>query len=373
MKMKGNLFIEHYSQLENRITEAFLKVLKHATPDLIDAFLHYLNIKGNFSNYIVDFQITSDIELNTDVGVLLCIAETTVVVERGQQEVTEDDEGKEEMEGVPDGFLYARNGSLSVLFEMKRGRGKLYRPQLDAHKKRFQRVYTGDVIEKIITWKSVVGFFSEQRKNYNDVHRNALLLESFFEFCKIHMVGEIATEVSYDRYLSLFNGRAFEVVRTLNEYALSLMNGVTPYVSSALEYKYPTSALPFFAIWPSKKWLIFKPKGPYALYIDLLIAKLFGRNMETPFDNKVNETFVHVDWIQTNDQINFLKEMILYSFNSKYQNVNPTSSEFIRKYDIVKADYQNSRLGRKDQSFFHKDRFQPKVESERKKILSVFD
>lgn len=354
-------------------TEAFLKVLKHATPELIDSFLQFIHIEGTFSDYIVDFQMASDLQLSTDVGVLIGIAETTIVVERGQQEVAEDDEGDEERDGIPDGFLYARNGSLSVLFEMKRGGGKLYRPQLEAHKKRFLGVYTGGVREEIVTWKSVVGFFTEQRKKYDDVHRNALLLDSFLGFCKIHMVGENTTEVPYDRHLAVFSGKAFEVVRTLNEYALSLMNGVTPYVSGALEYKYPANALPFFTIWPSKKWLIFKPKGPYALHIDLLVAKLFGKNMETPFDDKANETFVHVDWVQTDDQIKFLIEMILYSFNSKYQTVNLTASDFIRKYDITKADYENSRLGRKEQSFFHEERYQRKVESEREKILSVIN
>lgn len=349
-----------------------MKVLKHSTPDLIDAFLKFIHIKGTFSDYIIEFQTTSDIQLSSDVAVLVGIAESTVVVERGQQEVADDNED-EEREGIPDGFLYARNGSLSVLFEMKRGGGKLYRPQLEAHKKKFLGVYSGGVREELVTWKSVLGFFTEQRKKYDDIHRNALLLDSFLEFCKIYMVGENTTEVPYDRHLALFSGRTFEVVNTLSNYALSLMNGVTPHVSFALEYKYPADAFPFFAICHKTKRVIFKPKGPYGLHIDLLVAKLFGRIMQTRHDNMANESFVHVDWIQTDDQINFLKEMIVYSFNCKYQNINPMPSEFIRKYDITKADYENSRLGREEQSFFHKGRYQRKVESEREKILSVLD
>jgi hypothetical protein len=89
----------------------------------------------------------------------------------------------------------------------------------------------------------------------------------------------------------------------------------------------------------------------------------------TPFDDKLQESFLHIDWIQTEEQIELLKEVINYSFENKYHNRNLTAKEFIVRFNISMCDYQNSRLGRPDQSFFHKNGYQARVEQERERVL----
>lgn len=365
--MKGNLFEEHYSQLENRITEAFIKVFKHATSELTDSFLQFVGLNGQYGDYSYDFQTTNDVHMNTDIAVLVGIAETDQIILSGS---TDDDfnEEDEEQEGIPDAFLHARIGSMTILFEMKRGGGKLHRRQLNAHKRKFVGIHTEEVRELILTWKSVCDFFKIERTRYQGIHRNALLLDSFDQFCKIHMVGEERSDVTYDRYIARYEGRKFEVVNSLSIYALSL-EGVIPQASNgAVEYKYPATAKPFFTIWLDRDWIIFKPKSPFGLHLDLLTAKLFGRNLETIFDSKSQESFLHIDWIESDEQLAILKDMIKYAYENKNQKVTISAMAFVRNYDIKMVDYLNSRLGRPDQSWI---KYQPKVEEERGRILSA--
>jgi hypothetical protein len=368
--VKGSIFEEHYSQLENRLTEAFLKVLKYATSEITDSFIRFVGVNGQFGDYVYDFQVGNDVQVDTQNAVLIGIAETKQIVDiRDAVEEDKEDVSIEEREGIPDGFLHARNGSLSILFEMKRGGGKLYRQQLDAHKRRF--VGIDDVQEIVLTWRMVREFMLKERLNYEEIHRNTLLLDAFQEFCKEYMIGEDPTEITHDRYLARFQGRTFEVLHALDECALSLMNDQTPHIANALEYKIAPNAKPVFTIWTDRRWIIFKPKAPYGLHVDLLTAKLFGKSLVTPFDDKSQESFLHIDWIQTEEQIEQLKEMIKYSTESKYHNRNLTAREFILRYNISMTDYQNSRLGRPDQSFFHKNGYQARVEQERERILNA--
>ncbi|KQX51232.1 hypothetical protein ASD40_35675 [Paenibacillus sp. Root444D2] len=108
MVIKGNLFTSYYSQFENQLTEAFLKVLMHGTAELTDAFLDFVGVQGEYVGYKYDFQFGRAVQMSIDRAVLIGIAETEIV---HPGTATPQDEEDEEQEGIPDGYLYASHGS----------------------------------------------------------------------------------------------------------------------------------------------------------------------------------------------------------------------------------------------------------------------
>jgi hypothetical protein len=359
--MKGNLFTSYYSQLENQITEAYMKVMMHSTPELTDRFLDFIGIQGDYGAYMYDFQFGNDIQMDIKRAVLVGIAESGDVL-TVQTRIEQEEEQEVEQEGIPDGYLYANRGAIALLFEMKRGGGRLYRSQLDAHKRRFTGMDKDRVEEIILTWKQVLDFFKEQRLAYPVEHRNHLLIEGFVSFCELHFVGENTASVSPERIVARYDTNG--CLKALHDYAAALSGNPPRTMRDSMDYH---AEKPFFTIWHGRGYLILKPQEMAGLYLDLLVAKQFGRNCFTPFDNKTQETFIRIDWIQTPEQLEQVKSMISLAYASKVRRQTLKARHFITNHGITSGNFALTRLGREDRSFFGSK--VPKVEALREEML----
>lgn len=360
--MKGNLFTSYYSQLENQITEAFQKVMMHATTDLTDSFLNFIGVNGDYGNYQYDFQFGNDIQMNIKRAVLVGIAESIDVL--AMQEPIEKENADEEQEGVPDGYLYASHGSLALLFEVKRGGGKLYRSQMDAHKRRFKGIDKESVEEIILSWKQVLEFLKQQLTTYPKEHRNYLLIEGFLSFCEFHFVGEVTSLVSPERIIARYDANGY--LKSLHDYCIALSGNSAKSMRDSLDYHV---GKPFFTIWYGRGYLILKPQEVVGLHLDLLVAKQFGICCSTPFDVKTQETFIRIDWIQTPEQLEQVKVMIKLAYASKINKQSFEVKRFIKEYGITLEDFRHTRLGKEEPSFFKGKA--AKAESLRKEIMSI--
>ncbi|MBP2114077.1 hypothetical protein [Paenibacillus silagei] len=364
--MKGNLFTSYYSQLENQITEAFLKVMMYSTSDLTDSFLNFIGLKGEYGVFSYDFQFGNDIQMNVQRAVLIGIAETRTVVGLDKPVKQEDVEG-EGRDGIPDGYIYAGKGTLALLFEMKRGGGKLYRSQLNAHKQRFQGIDMDCVEEVILTWKQVLSFFEEQRMIYSTEHRNYLLIEGFLSFCEFHFVGEVNTAVSPERIIARYDMNGY--LKSLHEYCIGLSPNSAKSMRDSINYYVKGRSSAFFTVWYGRGYLVLKPQEIVGLQFDLLVAQQFGICCSTPYDYKTQETFIRIDWIQTPEQLEQVKLMIKLAYDSKINKQTFEIQQFIQEYGITINDFSQSRLAKKGISYFEPKT--AKVEELRKGILSV--
>ncbi|KAA8995541.1 hypothetical protein F4V43_19270 [Paenibacillus spiritus] len=368
--MKGNLFTSYYSQLENQLTEAFIKVLRYGTPELTQSFLLYAGIEGDYGDFKYDFQFGTAVQSRYNRNILIGIAETAEI----DEEPTKEEETQDrEYEGIADGYLHAAKGSLAVLFEVKRGAGILNRPQLNAHKRRFKWMNPNQVEERLLTWRMVLEFLRTEREKYKSIHRNVLLIDGFIEFCSYHLIGKVSSELTPGEIINRYDLSGY--LMELHDFA-SNFPGVTPLLSKSGSIEYyavaPNGAKRvFFTLWYAREIIVLKPKKMVGLYLDLLVAKTFLQNVEISYNYKTQETFIMFDWIQSREHLQLLRSWITTTYQNKINNQSIDIQKFISNNKITLKDFENSRIGREDDSFFHVKGYQNGIEPLRKAIRSI--
>lgn len=180
MKPHQNLFYP-FSQRENQATKSLLNVLEFIDPLFTKLFLEYLcekEINSNEFAYTLQGVLEGkDLDNNTATNYLLCIAESTEVV----------DDQSEKLTSIPDGGIFSKGSKrpINIVIETKVGEGRLSRDQINRHCSLF-----GGNRPKVIykTWDDIRAFFKGLNIEVND-KLTQLLVNQFEQFCLVYDLG----------------------------------------------------------------------------------------------------------------------------------------------------------------------------------------
>ncbi|WP_079506909.1 hypothetical protein [Mesobacillus jeotgali] len=342
--MKNNLYQLYYDKPEDRVTEVLFKLLEKSTKELTDRFLG--SWIGNFQigikrDYHFGTQLAKVMDAHTKRGVVLAISESGKI--KSSEEI-----GSNYI-GVPDGYIYESNEALSVLVEIKIKDNPLTYKQLDAHCQTISTCNHVDIIP--LTWREVRDFFEKEQQKYDNNHKNWLLIDEFQEFCDEHEVGRSKEDY---QYLIKRHAKEHNVLRSLDEYIKNKYLNVQVKKDGFQAIDYKTSAgKTFFTIWYKENLIVFKPTRPYGVYIDLVIHKLGGEIVNTPYDYKSQEAFMLFSNLKE-EQCFVLSQIIDLCYESTCNKIELAPIEWVNLFQLTEEGLNASRIGRADINFFNK-------------------
>jgi len=198
---KRNLYELYYKKPENRITESFIKMLEKTKPSITPKVLELLGIGECYSEFKYGLQVNQDILGSVSSAVILGISGLS---HEFDPNYVPSDENKE---GDPDAHIYTRDDSMHILIEVKIGNNKLTDDQLYKHRKRFKNVDEASIRVVNITWEEVRNILAEIIVDYDEYHRNYLLIQEFMDLITSNDYRDIffynENEHLKDEYLAL--------------------------------------------------------------------------------------------------------------------------------------------------------------------------
>lgn len=292
---KRNLFVRKYKQSEDIITEAFIKMLEKSKPSITSRLLELLDLGTNYEDFRYALQVGNDILEASQKPIVLGIAESNSIIENSDNSE----------EGRPDAHIYTKDHSIHILLEVKVYNNQLFKGQLDRHSKRFANVGNEEIVIEIRTWDQIRENLNLVINDYEDSHRNYLLISEFLDL--------INQKEEYDIYQFLENRDLCEVYTYWHDYIKSLPDvTVKLKKDDSIDFIYQNNN--FVTIFPKRGLLIFKPEKQ--VHLQRKINSAFGYqhfveegNRDPIIQHKKNSKEGIIN-VKVQNDINLVKEFI---------------------------------------------------------------
>ncbi|MDF2662563.1 MAG: hypothetical protein K0Q94_5354 [Paenibacillus sp.] len=167
-------------QLENNVTKAFLNVLEHADVSLFRSFCRELGVTPPSEKPEYHIQAASTFRQRSTLGAVLAIA----------READVSTEGEPHSYTIADGAIVSPE--LALVLEVKIKDDRLYRSQLDGHKKLLAHSdqLASDPIVR--TWEQIFGFLKQAKLTYESSGDalSGFLIGQFLDFSQTNCIAK---------------------------------------------------------------------------------------------------------------------------------------------------------------------------------------
>ncbi len=284
-------------QQENNVTKAFMNVLEHSHPNLLQALLRNLGVDEANNEvpeeYIYQVGSTSKLNVVKQYAAVLGISQDGTI-KRADSGIIKDT--------IPDAAIITTSTALMV--EVKIRSDQLYEEQLTGHRGRFAE---GQIIRPkpvVRTWKEIRDIFDDEHKRLKEMGEtvSCFLIEQFQEFCDYNRIGKDSTEP--EDIIRLFRTvKEQELAKSIHSYImgspeLKISHELKFTGDNCIEYKHknhPARNYLTLIADNHRRGLIVRRKGAGGIALQREIDRLTGKT----FDRKglpSNEAFIRFDF-----------------------------------------------------------------------------
>lgn len=300
---KRNLYELYYNLPENRVTESFIKMLEKTKPSITPKLLDLLGLGNYNSDFNYELQVNQDITANISKSIVLGISGFShefdlIEVESGDKK-----------EGNPDAYIYANDDSIHILVEVKVGSNKLTNDQLRRHSTRFVNVDKADIHVINKTWDEIRNELAEILNDYDEHHRNYLLIHDFIDL------------ITPKGYIEIYDYQEHQHLR--DEYLhfdtfIKSLPEVTAKERTDESIDYFCAGTNFVSIYPKKNILILKPSEKEMQRVVNAILDFEHFTEKGLKDKRLNHKRGSTEGIinlNRRDDLSLIKDLIIVTYN----------------------------------------------------------
>ncbi|MCG7346100.1 hypothetical protein MHZ92_18475 [Sporosarcina sp. ACRSL] len=301
---KRNLYELFYKQPENRVTESFIKMLEKTKPNITSELLALLGLGKYNSEFKYGLQVNHYITANNSNSVILGISEFYHDFNPSELELGDEKEGK------PDAYIYANDDSIHILVEVKVGNNKLTNAQLLGHSTRFVGVDKDNIRVVNKTWDDIRTELSAILKDYDEYHRNYLLIQEFIDL------------ITPKGYYDIYHYPEHEHLRDEYLYFDTFIKNLPEVTADKSKYDesidYFYKGTKFVSIFPKRNILILKPNDKEMQRIVNTILDFEHFTELELTDERLNHRRGSKEGIidlNRKDDLSLIKDLILVTYN----------------------------------------------------------